>query len=1043
MKILIAEDNRIQRHWLKEVLTAWDHDVITACDGEQAWQVLSQENAPRLVILDWIMPGMNGVKICRKLRETYQSRPTHIILLTGKKKSKENLVEGLRAGADDYLTKPVDQDELRARIQSGIRVLELQGSLITHTQELEREITERERVETALRESETLYRTLFEQANDAIILENGNEEIVDVNRRACQLFGYTRQELLGMKTSDLKVAGTHSRPGATFETLVLHRDGKQIPVEITHAPLLEREDELYLSIVRDVTERKRAEQSLQRHNTELTALNTVAQAMSTTLQLDKLLERVLDGLQQVIPYDTASIIMLHTTNAPYNGGHGNGTPIAMPIAFRGIEHPSSQGLALEKLPLVQQVVHKGGPIILPDTRKEPEATSYPHGGEMGSIPVHSWLGVPLISKEKVTGVILIGSHRPGAYNQDTARLAFTFSHQVALAIENSRLYGQTRAQLHETILLHSVTAALSSTLDLDQMLPYVARSLCEALNSTSVEIYQPDTKHSVITVIADYGISDSQAEDKREAHLVLGQTCSLSNFPAAAEVLSRNRPRQMQIDDPNIDPRDQANLKAHDAQAMLLLPMVAHGNTMGLAAVWESQAPRRFTQGETATGQTLTHQAAIAMDHARLFAATQRQVSELQLLHNVGLAAASGIRLEDTLQSAAEALASALPDTRVAIMLLDPQTGTLSVEASVGYPQTTIDHLYLKLGEGISGWVALHGKPVIVPDVQLDPRYYKASADTRSELCVPLAAGPFIIGILNVASPRLNNFTDDDLRLLNTLASNLAVLVERVRLFSQVEEARIELQQRAEALEQANVRLQELDQFKDQFLANMSHEVRTPLNSIIGYSDVLLQGMVGEMSPSQKKCVQDILTSGQHLLALINDILDLSKIEAGHMTLEPAPFEVAELLKDVQATISPLIEKKSQTLIIDQSHDLQTLTADSFRIKQVLLNLLSNANKFTPNEGIITVSCRRTGPATTLFSVSDTGIGIKPEEQEIIFDKFRQAGDSSAQKAIGTGLGLNISKLLVEMHGGRIWAESEYGHGTTLSFELPLVAQPE
>jgi signal transduction histidine kinase len=563
------------------------------------------------------------------------------------------------------------------------------------------------------------------------------------------------------------------------------------------------------------------------------------------------------------------------------------------------------------------------------------------------------------------------------------------------------------------------------------------------LNSTSVEIYRPDTDHDAITVIAGYVTSQAKDEVETEPRSTLGQTCSLSDFPAAAEVLDRNRPRQIQIDDPNIDPRDQANLKAHDAQAMLLLPMVAHGHTLGLAAVWESQAPRRFTQGETATGQTLTHHAAIALDHARLFVETQRQVSELQLLHNVSLAAASGIRLEDALQAAADALASALPDSRVAIMLLDPQTDTLSVEASVGYPDATIEHLYLKLGEGISGWVAMHGKPVIVPDVRLDPRYYKVIADIRSELCVPLAAGPFIIGILNVASPRIDDFTDEDLRLLNTLAGNLAVLVERVRLFTQVEEARVELQDRAEALEQANARLQELDQFKDQFLANMSHELRTPLNSIIGYSDVLLHGMVGEISDSQKKCVQDILTSGQHLVAVINDVLDLSKIEAGHMTLELKSFEVAELLDDVHTTISPLIEKKSQTLIVEQSHDLRTLTADRFRIKQVLLNLLSNANKFTPNEGTITISCRQTGAATALFSVTDTGVGIRPEEQEIIFEKFRQVGDSAAQKAIGTGLGLNISKRLVEMHGGRIWAESEYGHGTTLSFELPLVALAE
>ncbi|MCP4537341.1 MAG: GAF domain-containing protein [Chloroflexi bacterium] len=1052
MKILIADDSQTHRYWLQETLIELGHDVTTTCDGQEAWQALSQKTAPQLVILDWIMPEMNGVEVCRKFRETFDSKPTYIILLTGKKKSKENLIEGLQAGADDYLTKPIDPDELRARLQSAMRVLELQSSLVDYAKELEQEIAERKRVESALRESKARYKTLFEQANDAILLEDGNEKIVDVNHRTCQLLGYTRKELLSMKTSDLEAKGTHLRPprqidsssnvapDAAFETLALHRNGTQIPIEVTLAPLTERDDKLFLSIVRDITERKQVEQFLQRRNKELTALNTVAQALSMTLQLDKLLERVLDGLQQVIPYDAASVSLLHTANIPNNGTRSNGSPTAWPVASRGLDHPFLQGLALEKLPLVQQIVDQRGPVIFPNGHHTSE--SPPHienvvpSSNLNKTPkelVRSWLGVPLISKNRVIGVMLIGSHYPDAYNQDAARLAFAFSHQVALAIDNSRLYEQTHAHLRETLLLHNVTAALSSTLDMNQMLPYVARSLCEALNSTSVEIYKPDTEQNTITIIADYGSSDFIGE---AFYSNIDQTYPLTNFPAAAEVLDKSRPKQIRIDDSEIGPHDQANLRAHDAQAALLLPMAAHGNTMGLAVVWESQAPRRFTQGETATGQTLTHQAAIALDHARLFSETQRQVNELQLLHNVSLATASGIRLEDALQAAAEALASALRDTRVAIMLIDSKNNTLRIEASVGYPIEEVHNLSLSLDEGISGWVAQHGKPLIVPDVRLEPRYYEMNTDIRSELCVPLATGPFIIGVLNVASPRLDAFTNDDLRLLSTLSSNLAVLVERVRLFTEVAIARAELQQRAEALEDANARLQELDRLKDQFLANMSHELRTPLNSIIGLSDVLLKGMIGEMPVKQEKCVQDILTSGEHLMALINDILDLSKIEAGHMTLEPVAFKTGELLADVQATIAPMIEKKSQTLVIEPINGLPPLTADRFRIKQVLLNLLSNANKFTPNKGTITLSCHQTNPSTTIFSVTDTGVGIKPEDQKVIFEKFCQAGDASA-KVNGTGLGLNISRRLVEMHGGRIWLESEYGHGTAFSFSLP------
>ena len=789
-------------------------------------------------------------------------------------------------------------------------------------------------------------------------------------------------------------------------------------------------------------------------------LLTTAEALSTTLQLDKLLERVLDELQRIVPYDAASISLLHDGRCWI-------------ATCRGMEHPPSNGFPLEAAPLLQRVVCERTPVIFPDAA--PDAGLASEGQEQATgilapgvladhdgrerrgwsplalSPGRSWLGLPLISKDRVIGVLTAASCQSDAYDDQVAPLALAFAHQAALAIDNSRLYEQTRAYLQETLLLHNVTAATSSTLDLDQMLPYMARSLREALNSTSAEIYRPDEKNHTITILAE-AMARSPTRENSEGHSPdLGRTYFLSAFPAAAEALVHSRPVQIHVDDPELDPRDRTNLEAHGAHSALFLPIVAHRYTEGLAAVWEGEGPRYFTQGEIATGQTLTYQAAIAMEHARLFEETQRRVRELQLLHNVGLAAASGVRLEDTLQAAAEALAAAMAqstakatsgaingDTRVAVMLLDPASGVLRIEASAGYPPEAIKNLHLRPGEGITGWVAKYGKPVLVSDVRLDSRYVEISPDIRSELGVPIIAGPQIIGVLNVESPHLNAFTADDQRLLSTLASNLAVITERARLFEKVEIARIELQERAEALEEANARLRELDRLKDKFLATMSHELRTPLNSVIGLSEVLIQGMVGEMAPRQIKCAEDILSSGQHLLALINDILDLSKIEAGHMTLEPVTFEVANLLAEVQTAIAPLMEQKRQKLTVREAHGLPPLTADRFRIKQVLLNLLSNANKFTPAEGRIAVSCRLTDPGTIRFSVADTGIGIKPEDQKIIFQEFRQVNGSPGQEPTGTGLGLTISKRLVEIHGGRIWLESEHKRGATFSFSLPL-----
>ncbi len=470
-------------------------------------------------------------------------------------------------------------------------------------------------------------------------------------------------------------------------------------------------------------------------------------------------------------------------------------------------------------------------------------------------------------------------------------------------------------------------------------------------------------------------------------------------------------------------------------------PITHKNQVLGTFCLFDT-APRSVSENDYALVTAIGQQIGVAVENARLFEETQRRVRELELLHDVGLAAASEVRLEETLQAAAEALAVELKGPHVGLMLLDQENGALRVKANTGYLADQIRDVHVPVGEGITGWVAQHGESCFVPDVRLDPRYIEIDSGTRSELCVPLVAGSRVIGVLNVESTQPDAFTPDDQRLLNTLAGNLTVLIERARLFEEIEAAKTELQQRAEALEEANVQLRELDRLKSEFLANMSHELRTPLNSIIGFSEVLLDGLMGEANPEQTECLGDIHSSGKHLLNLINDILDLSKIEAGRMELEPTTFDVAELLAEVQATIAPLVEKKSQVLAMEQADDTPPLTADRFRIKQVLLNLLSNAQKFTPAEGHITLSCRQADPATMLFSVVDTGVGIKPEDQDIIFEEFRQVDGSASRKMSGTGLGLAISKRIVETHGGSIWVESEYGRGATFSFLLPLAGPP-
>ena len=241
------------------------------------------------------------------------------------------------------------------------------------------------------------------------------------------------------------------------------------------------------------------------------------------------------------------------------------------------------------------------------------------------------------------------------------------------------------------------------------------------------------------------------------------------------------------------------------------------------------------------------------------------------------------------------------------------------------------------------------------------------------------------------------------------------------------------------SLADANVRIAEANEAKSRFLANMSHELRTPLNAIIGFADVLGQHMFGELNAKQGEYVSDIVASGRHLLSLINDILDLSKVEAGRMTLEPAAFSLRGALTDGVTMVRENASRHRIGLSVDVAPDVDVVTADERKIRQVVFNLLSNAVKFTPDGGRVTVTAAR-APGEVRVAVADTGVGIAVEEQGRVFEEFAQTKDGE-HAAEGTGLGLTLSKRLVELHGGRIWVESQVGKGSTFTFALPLLVE--
>jgi signal transduction histidine kinase len=325
----------------------------------------------------------------------------------------------------------------------------------------------------------------------------------------------------------------------------------------------------------------------------------------------------------------------------------------------------------------------------------------------------------------------------------------------------------------------------------------------------------------------------------------------------------------------------------------------------------------------------------------------------------------------------------------------------------------------------ISGRVIASRAIVRIEDIGTDEDYRRLTGlDERGKrLGIPLLRDGEVTGIIVVAWEEPGKVPDKFVRLLQTFADQAVIAIENVRLFN-------EIQEKSRQLEVAN-------KHKSDFLANMSHELRTPLNAIIGFSEVMLGGMAGSMPDKQKEFIGDIRDSGKHLLALINDILDLSKIEAGRMELDVARFDLPAAMSNAMTLVRGRAERHGIRLASDISPEVGTYDGDERKFKQIVLNLLTNAVKFTPEGGTVTMGAERVNGAY-VFSVKDTGVGIAPEDQQAIFEEFKQVGKDYERKAEGTGLGLTLTKRLVELHGGRIQVESAVGKGSKFTFTLPI-----
>jgi GAF domain-containing protein/anti-sigma regulatory factor (Ser/Thr protein kinase) len=658
----------------------------------------------------------------------------------------------------------------------------------------------------------------------------------------------------------------------------------------------------------------------------------------------------------------------------------------------------------------------------------------------GTINIRSGLGVPLIREGTIVGVFTLQRREPRPFTDKQIDLVSTFADQAVIAIENVRLFDEVQQRtddLTESLQQQTATADVlkvisRSTFDLQTVLDTLAESAAKLCEADMASITRDDG--SGFRHVTNYGFPADWVEFNRTVRML----------PGRGSVVGRalEEARTVQVADVLADPEYtfvEPALKA-GYRTFVGVPLMREGKPIGVLTMGRKiVAP--FTDKQLDFVSTFADQAVIAIENVRLFDEVQARTEDLSESLQQQTATAEVLKVISRSTFDLKTVLDTL--LRSAARLCDAEQGTITQRrgdqfyrsVAYGFPPAFLDYVkdvpVVPARNTGTGRALVEGKVVHIPDVLADPEFHWDEARRlggfRSMLGVPMLREGVPVGVFTLTRKEVRPFSDKQIELATTFADQAAIAIENVRLFD-------EIQDKSRQLEEAS-------RHKSQFLANMSHELRTPLNAILGYTELIQDGVYGETPEKMRATLDRIMRNGKHLLGLINDVLDLSKIEAGQLTLAIGDYSLRQVVHDVFSAVESLAAEKHIGFKIEMARELPKGRGDELRLRQVLLNLVGNAIKFT-DRGEVVIAASATNGSFTV-AVRDTGPGISQSDQGKIFEEFQQADNSTTKAKGGTGLGLAIARRIMEMHGGKLWVESEIGQGSTFTFTLPVEVEQQ